>query len=84
MCGEQPEEAAVTSIRSREHDDGDWNNDRNDDAFSIKAGLAREQRDTDVLARFVDPRESLHFSSLFLLSKTCFTVANGHTYYRLR
>lgn len=23
VCGEQPEEAAVTSIRSREHDDGD-------------------------------------------------------------
>ena len=41
------EEATVTSIRSREHDDGDENNDRNDDAFSIKAGLAREQRDTE-------------------------------------
>lgn len=69
MCGEQPEEAAVTTtpIHSREHDDGDENNDRNDDAFSIKAGLAREQRVTDVRVRFVDPRVSLPLLSFSLL-----------------
>lgn len=45
MCGERPEEAAVTAtIRSCEHDDGDENNDRNADAFSIKAVLARGRR----------------------------------------
>lgn len=64
---------------SRERDDGDENNDRNDNAFSIKAGLAREQRVMDILARFVDPHESLLFllllfsSSLLLLSFSLFS-----------
>lgn len=57
---------------SRERDDGDENNDRNDNAFSIKAGLAREQRVTDVLARFVDPHESLLFLLLLFSSPPFF------------
>lgn len=65
VCVWQGKPVLYDADPSRERDDE--NNDRNDNAFSIKAGLAREQRVTDVLARFVDPHESLLFLLLLFL-----------------